>query len=57
MLFYFLYLDKNLGWVTDDNVYEEFPEVRLVVNQLTVPVLELYERVIFLFSAVLYKTM
>ena len=26
MLVYFLYLDKNPGWVTDDNVYEEFPK-------------------------------
>ena len=26
MLVYFLYLDKNLGWVTDVNEYEEFPE-------------------------------
>ena len=26
MLVYFLYLDKYPGWVTDDNVYEEFPE-------------------------------
>ena len=26
MLVYFLYLDKNPGWVTDDNGYEEFPE-------------------------------
>ena len=26
MLVYFLYLDKNPGWVTDDNVYEEFLE-------------------------------
>ena len=26
MLVYFLYLDKNPGWVTDDNVYEEFSE-------------------------------
>ena len=26
MLVYFLYLDKNPRWVTDDNVYKEFPE-------------------------------
>ena len=26
MLVYFLYLDKNPGWVTDVNEYEEFPE-------------------------------
>ena len=26
MLVYFLYLDKNPRWVTDGNVYEEFPE-------------------------------
>ena len=26
MLVYFQCLDKNPGWVTDDNGYEEFPE-------------------------------
>ena len=26
MLVYFLYLDKNPRWVTDDNGYEEFPK-------------------------------
>ena len=25
-LVYFLYLDKNPRWVTDDNGYEDFPE-------------------------------
>ena len=59
MLVYFLYLDKNPGWVIDDNVYEEFLRIiRLVVNQLTVPVLDLpRESYFLLFSVVLCKTM
>ena len=57
-LFNFQYLDKNPGWVTDDNGYKEFLRIfRLVVNQSTVPVMEFHERVIFLSSAVLCKSM
>jgi hypothetical protein len=24
--YYFIFLDKNPGWVTDDSFYEDFPE-------------------------------
>ena len=34
MLVYFQYLDKNPGWVTDDNGYEEFPEDFQACGQL-----------------------
>ena len=34
MLVYFLFLDKNPRWVTDDNVYEEFPEDYQACGQL-----------------------
>ena len=33
MLVYFQYLDKNSGWVTDDNGYEEFSEDYLAYGQ------------------------
>ena len=34
MLVYFQYLDKNPGWVTDDNMYEEFPKDFQACGQL-----------------------
>ena len=39
MLVYFYYLDKNPGWVTDDNVYEDYPEDYLTcASPIDIPV-------------------
>ena len=57
MLVYFLYLDKNPGWVTYDNGYEEFPEDFQACGQpVDVPCDEAPRESYLLFSAVMYKT-